>query len=210
MKKFGKLLVLFMVFLLFISIAVGCSSRQTTTTPTGEKVTTDKDKKEVVVESEEGTVKIKGDAKEGIVEIEGPEGKVKVVTKGDEGSIKVEGKDGTVVAKKTKDVKESDFPVKFYPKAEVIEGVKAKTNHPSGRKINTNTVKLKSKGKIEDIKDFYVKQIENPVVQSTEEGFVITSLPEESGKGTGTIVTIQKGEKEGEVDIAILSHDLTE
>lgn len=208
MKRFGKLMVLFLVFILFISIAVGCSGRRTTTAPTGERVTTDRDKKEVVVETEEGTVKIKEGAKEGVVEIELPEGKIKTITKGDEESVKIEGKEGTYEAKKTKDVKESDFPVKFYPKAEIVEGVKAKANHPSGRKVNTNTVKLKIKGKIDEIKDFYEKQIDNPVVQSTDEGYIITSLPEEPGKGSGTIVTIQKGENEGEVEISIFSHDL--
>jgi len=210
MKKLGSFLALVLVFILFISVSAGCSSRRTTTTPTGERVTTDKDKKEVVVESEEGTVKIKGDGKDGVVEIEGPEGKIKAITKGDEGTLKIEGEKGTYEAKKTTDVKESDFSVKFYPGGKIVEGLKTKTNHPSGRKVNANTVKLAVKGKIDDVRDFYKKQIKNPVEQKTDEGYVITSLPEEPGKGTSTVVTIQKGDEEGEVNVIIFSHDLAE
>jgi len=170
------------------------------------RVKGDGDEGTVKIEGPEGTVKITGDGDKGTVKIEGPEGTVKITGDEDKGEIRVEGKDGVVTSKTTKKIKESDFNIKFYSGAKVIEGTRSTVAAPGGKKIEVQHVILESSDDIDKIKKFYVKQIANPTVVENEGEITIASTMPVDGKTT--VVQIEKGDEEGKVKIEIVIHDM--
>jgi acylphosphatase len=210
------ILLAFAAFLL-----AGCApGKVDVSTPKGEKVTIDQDKKEVSVTTKDGTtvvkteekdgkvdisvkgpdgdVKIKGDSDsgKGTVEVDGPDGKVKVIADGDNKRVKMESKDGSFEATAGKSARPEDFPVKFYPGAEVSDGSVMDGQSPDGRKFSSRTAILETKDPIEKVKEFYSGQFKKPFV--TDAGNNVTIMEDPSAKAGGGTTTIVNIEKDGE------------
>ena len=177
--------------------------------PEGETVIkgTDKDGKvDIKVSGPEGEVRIKGDkiGDTGVTNITGPKGTMKIVKDGDKGSVEIKGEDGAIKANYDKNVKESDFDVKWYPGAKVVEGLTTDKAGPAGKSMKSNVVSLESTDDIQKIKTFYVDQFTNPTIVDNSDEIVISSVDPMGGKTT--VVTLQK--EDGKVKIGIMSHNM--
>lgn len=126
-----------------------------------------------------------------------------------ETKVKINGNSEVLEVGSSKSVKESDFPVKFYPGATVQEGNKSVVSLPGQRKIDNMVVVLKSNESAEKIRDFYTVQIKNPVVIEDDGNITISSAPGDIEKGMKKIIiTIQQGENSIEQTITIVVQEL--
>ena len=155
-----------------------------------------------------GRVKIKGvrDGEGGIVNIDGPGGSVKINNEGGKGEVVIEGKNGTSKVNVNKDVKESDFDIKFYPDSTIVEGAISDVSGPGGKTIKAKNVTLNCSGELEAIKKFYVDQFDNPTVVENDNEVSITSGNPMAGKTN--VVTIRNSDEEGKVEVNIITHDM--
>ncbi len=170
---------------------------------------TDKDGKvDLDISGPGGRVKIKGvrDGEDGIVNIDGPGGSVKINSAGGKKEVVIEGKDGVSKVNVNKDIKESDFDIKFYPDSTIVDGAISDVAGPAGKTIKNRTVRLQCTGEISAIKKFYVEQFDNPTVVEEENEINITSGNPVAGKTN--VVSIRKSDEEGKVEVNIISHDM--